>query len=658
MKLRFFDFEVYPTWWMCSFGDLPEDIENVQQLKEREQELKASFRHVRCDMGHPRDELMSLLREENYVQTGYNIKRYDLTIANAIYQGFNPKQVAMVNNLILNPDFKEETGEYRRMIPFAKKRLNSITFLDLFDSSTGSLKDKEAILGLSVKETTVPFDKEDLTEEDKQDIILYCDHDVFSSMYWYLNTVKPFVDTKLILCRKFNIEEKHGYNCTNAGLVSKALNVRRTSFSDEERVDIVLPTRIKKYCEDNLPPEVLNQVLHSKSVYKVNLFNNTVVFADGGIHSTWNVDSFRMYRDDRPVLHVKSNDDWTLLNVDAGSYYPSIMIQLGTISRCITRPELFTEIFEERMRIKHKKNKTKEDDDTQLADKLILNTTYGASGSKWLDLYDPYQRTRTCRFGQLFLIALACKLTRMIPTLRVIQTNTDGILVYCKRSDIPLIQTYMNEWHDVSGITLEEDYVDEIWQRDVNNYVMVKAGGKLKVKGGWLNHTIIRPGYIMISPRTAFVCGRAVCDYLTKGKDIVKSIVECNDIMDFVITTTKGPTFKKVIYRYANGMEIPTYNYNRLIASTDKKLGQVYKVKYLPDDKLSYTVSANTPEHSLLLNDDISTYDFQELKKQIDYMYYIGRCAEQLEGSWVELDYSGIYRTHQFDYFENQNTAE
>ena len=138
---------------------------------------------------------------------------------------------------------------------------------------------------------------------------------------------------------------------------------------------------------------------------------------------------------------------------------------------------MFKEILEERFRIKHKKNKTKEDNDTQLADKLILNTTYGASGCKWLDLYDPYQRTRTCRFGQLFLIALACRLTKNIPTLKVVQTNTDGILVYCKRGDIPTVRTYMEEWHNVSGITLEEDYVEAIWQRDVNNYVMVKDGG-------------------------------------------------------------------------------------------------------------------------------------------------------------------------------------
>lgn len=657
MKLRFFDFEVYPKWWMCSFGDLPDDITTPAELKAKMVELKKTFKHVRSDRGNPRDEFLKLVREDSVANVGYNIKKYDLTIANAVYQGFDPEEISVINNLKIKKNYDDSTPLAKRLAPFKDRRMNSIVHLDLFDSSTGSLKDKEAILGLSVKETSVPFDKEDLTEEEKQEIQDYCDHDVFASMYWYLHTVKPFVNTKLILCRKFNIEEKFGYNCTNAGLVSKALNVRKTSYSDAEKVEITLPLRIKKYCEDNLPEEVLKRVLNSKSTYNVKLFNNKVVFADGGIHSTYNTDEFMIDKEDRPVLHVKSNDEWTLLNVDAGSYYPSLMIQLGTISRCITRPELFKEIFDERMRIKHKKNKTKEDDDTQLADKLILNTTYGASGSKWLDLYDPYQRTRTCRFGQLFLIALACKLTKTIETLRVIQTNTDGILVYCKRADIPKVQELMDEWYQTSGIILEEDYVDEIWQRDVNNYFMLKKGGKPKVKGGWLNHTIVRPGYIMISPRTAFVSARAVCEYLAHGKDIIKTIVECDDIMDFVITTTKGPTFDEVIYRYANGMEIPTYNYNRLVASKNTTLGQVYKVKNIEKGR-SYTVAASTPEHSLLLNDDIDTYDFKEIKKELDYMYYINKSMDQMSGSWVELDWSGVYRTNQFDYFENQNIID
>lgn len=33
MKLRFFDFEVFPNWWCCTFGDLPDDRKITEDLK-------------------------------------------------------------------------------------------------------------------------------------------------------------------------------------------------------------------------------------------------------------------------------------------------------------------------------------------------------------------------------------------------------------------------------------------------------------------------------------------------------------------------------------------------------------------------------------------------------------------------------------------------
>ena len=50
--------------------------------------------------------------------------------------------------------------------------------------------------------------------------------------------------------------------------------------------------------------------------------------------------------------------------------------------------------FEEYERYKYAK-------ETSQAYKLILNTTFGASGNKYLPLYDPYMTTLTCRLGQL-----------------------------------------------------------------------------------------------------------------------------------------------------------------------------------------------------------------------------------------------------------------
>lgn len=655
MKLRFFDFEVYPNWWCVTFGDFPEgQLSQDNRWTFIKEEIKKDFQVITSDDPNARDKVLRAI--QGVCCPGYNIKKYDLMILNAVYQGFTPQQIKIISDIVIKSASPYATKEHMRLAPFANKRMRNMIYLDLFDSSTGSLKDKEAILGLSVMETTVPFDKEDLTEEDKQDIIKYNIHDVWSSMVWYACIVEPFIYAKLVLCKKFGVEEKYGYNDTNAGLIARALNVKRREYTDAGEIKIQLHPKIKSYCEENLPKEVLDKVLNDTKTYTISMFENEVVFADGGIHSKYDIKKYKANRDDTPVLFVTSDDEYVLVNVDAESYYPSMMIQFGTLSRSIPSPEGFNDILQERFAIKHKPNKTKDDNDTQLADKLVLNTTYGASGSEWLPFYDPYQRTRTCRYGQLFLIALANKLYNKVPSLKVVQTNTDGILCYVKRSELYLVKELMAEWTRISGIGMEEDFVEKIWQRDVNNYCMVKEGGKLKIKGSWLNQTIIRPGYIMIAPRTAYVCAKAVTQWLVNGKDIVQSIIANKDLMDFVITCTKGPTYKEVIQRMDNGWEVPMYKCNRLVATKDEKYGRLYKVKESIDDDgkivKSYSQMPNTPEHCLCLNDSMENYSFDEIRKQLDYAYYLERAAGLLDMTFVELSHDIDFKTNQFDYFD------
>ena len=80
-------------------------------------------------------------------------------------------------------------------------------------------------------------------------------------------------------------------------------------------------------------------------------------------------------------------------------------------------------------------------------------------GNEYLPLYDDYMRSKTCRIGQLILLAVAHSMCDAAPELKVIQTNTDGILVYCKRSSLPLIEERVHEFERLSGFTfdIEED---------------------------------------------------------------------------------------------------------------------------------------------------------------------------------------------------------
>lgn len=637
MKMRFFDFEVLPHWWLCVLGDLPDDISKVDT------NIRNDFTVITSDDFNARDKLMSLFKESDVCITGYNIKGYDLAIANAIYQGFTPEQIKIVNDIIINPGCAWDTREHIRMQPFAKKKLTGVCFQDLFDDSTGTLKEKEATLGLNILESSVDFNKEDLTKDDKDDLIYYCKQDVYASMIFYIKVVLPYTKVKLAMGKHFNIPEDVCHKSTNARLVSLALGAKRQTYADADLVEIQLPSKIRDYCYENLPSKLVDKIRCDTKNFETHLFNNLVSFGNGGVHSTYSPDG-----QCTPCLYLESDDDYVLLNVDATSYYPSLMIQLNLLSRSVSIPKVFSDIFDERVMIKHKPNKTEEDELAQMADKLVLNTTFGASGNKWLDLYDPHMCTSVCRVGQIFLAALANKIFKTVKNSIIVQTNTDGILCYIPRQEMDTLKKCTDEWTRISGINMEQDDITKIWQRDVNNYLLVKTNGKVKRKGGWLNDTWMRPGYVTVGTMSAFVCAKAAIKYLVEGKDIIQEIVNNKNIFDYVITCTKGPTYRGVVQRFSDGKEVPLYKANRVIAVKDDYYGKLYKVKMYKGN-ISYTQMPSTPEHCYTVNDDLNNYNFDELKSKIDYMYYIQRTVDLLDINWYSIKNNQLYENHNFD---------
>lgn len=631
MKMRFFDFEIFPKWWCCTFGDLPDD----EQVDES---MKDDFVVVTSDDSDCRNKLLSMFKEENVVVVGYNIKHYDLMIANAIYQGFTPEQVKIVNDLIINPGCSWETKEHMRLQPFAKRKLGGIVYQDLLDDNDGSLKEKEAILGLNILESSVDFNKEDLTDVDKEDIIYYNKHDVYACMYFYLKVMKGYVKNKLLIGKKFGIPEASCYMSTNANLVAKALKAQRASFEDSDKIEIFLPKKINQYCYDNLPSKILDHIRTHTTTPTMKLFDNDVDFGNGGLHSVYCNN-----------LYVESDDEWMLMNKDAASYYPSMLIQFDCLSRAVHNPKVFSDIYDERIYLKHKPDKTQDEEDSQLANKLVLNTTFGASGNKYLDLYDPYMCTRCCRLGQIYLASLACKMVRGINGLKVIQTNTDGILIYFRRKDLPLVTEMGEEWAHTSGIAMEDDVVEKIWQRDVNNYLLIKEGGKIKRKGLWLMDTWEKPGYFLISPLTAFVSQKAAIQYLVNDTDPVDTIFANKNLQDFAMTCKKGPTYRGVVQKMTDGTEVQMFKCNRVIATKDTRYGMLYKLKMYKGN-LQYTKMPSIPEHCLPINEDLSTYDFHEIQKQLDYMFYVQRVADLLNIPWKELSGNSLTSTNRFDY--------
>lgn len=652
MKLRFFDFEVYKNWWCCTFGDYPE--------ADFDETIKETFNVVTSDDETARDNLLKFFYEEDVCSAGYNIKGYDLAIANAIRNGFSPPQVRCISDVIINPKSAFDSKEHSRLAPFAKRKLQIPAYQEMMDdSSDGSLKDVEGLLGLDVQETTVPFDTENLTDKQKAQIIYYNKHDVFATMYYHHIVKRDYTDGKLNIGKTFGIPESTCYKSTNAILTAAVLDARYSKFQDEFRSDVVLPPSIRNYIYDAIPNKIVDRILTNPYIFqdeKVSsktitetLFGQKVDFGNGGLHSVLCKN-----------LYAESDDDYVLVNADVASFYPMIMINFDTLSRAVKDRGRYKQIAEERLALKFKPNKTSAEKDKVNAYKLILNTVFGASGNKYLALYDKYMCLTTCRLGQLILAALGCKMYKGIPGLKVVQTNTDGILVYLKRSLLPKLKEIGAEFEKVMGMALEYDEEARIWQRDVNNYIVTKAswdgkldwsktlryGKDIKLCGGWLQYTAHRTGYPELSSLTGHVAAKAAIEYLLCGKDVVNFIVKHDKLMDFIVFCKKGPGFRDVVQRMADGSEVLLHRANRVYASKNLKYGQIFKRKYRKDkqgvEQISYNKISNVPDNCIVINQDILEMSLSEIKKDIDYMYYISKAVDLLDIDWVDVNLKPI----------------
>lgn len=249
--------------------------------------------------------------------------------------------------------------------------------------------------------------------------------------------------------------------------------------------------------------------------------------------------------------------------------------------------------------------------------KLVANTTYGASGSKFNELFDPLAMRSVCISGQLFLLELAGHLRQDVPDLEIVQLNTDGIMVSFDDSQYEKVLEITNEWQERTGFTLEEDEIKQIVQANVNTYIEVQPGGKIKLKGGELVRGVLTkdkvdftkmgfPGWENINGgafkinNTAVIIPKAIVDYFTKGIPVEETINKCSEILDFQIIAKAGGMYSRC-YQLVSGEEVPVQKVNRLYATKDKRYGPVYKVH---GETGRHALVAGLPEHCLIDNDN------------------------------------------------------
>lgn len=659
-NLRFFDFEVFPEWWCVVISDeeeqYPGGIYNNQFDDKTEQKIKSKMRVYSSDneASLVREQLKKELSQK--VICGYNIKRYDLMIAKCIFAGFTPRKLYIANQILVGAESPDLDGEHMRIASFIKFGWNGYEAMqDLMDDSDKGLKDKECSLGMDIRETTVPFGKVNLTQDDKDSIIFYCKHDVYALHVFYQTTSKAYVDTKIQLCKTFGLDEKVGYKNSNAvlcGEVLKAERIHGTTVTDPTIT--IRDEKLKAYFEKWLPANIYNHLLTKQESLKFELFDNIVDIGDGGLHSVYKIPKIGRVT---PALYVESTDEWAMYNVDVSSCYPSVMMFCNSMSRAMRAPERFKEIYLRRIKLKNtpKAQWTSDDKVFVPAAKLVLNTTYGAMGNKYLKLYDDYMRTRVCRVGQMILISIGNHLHTEIPGLKVIQTNTDGILVYARRRDYDSIMRIVDEFSKMTNFLFEVEEDSKLWQLNVNNYIAVHPNGEIKNKGGAFVDSVYQKGTNKLRPLGNFIIQKAQTEFYVNGKNPLEYLLNSTNVSDFCLTCTKGPTYKSMVqYVDYNGQsEIQLGKVSRVIAVTNKEFGVIKKRKIGKED-----TCADCPPHPLILNDNLQHYKIENQTisnnydyncYNIDYAYYARLLDKALDIPWFEMKDESFKLTTKFN---------
>ena len=307
-------------------------------------------------------------------------------------------------------------------------------------------------------------------------------------------------------------------------------------------------------------------------------------------------------------------------NYDVASYYPHLMTLYGYTSRNIPSPEIFSEVLKSRM-----KAKAAGDTATANALKLVVNTTYGASLNKYNDLCDPLMGRSVCITGQLFLLELAQHLYKDIPDLRIVQLNTDGIMIEFDESQYDQVQDILAEWQSRTGFELEEDCIAQIAQKDVNNYVEVQPSGKFKCKGGYLVRGISPAGAFNVN-NNATIVAKALVEYFVNGTSPEDTINACDDIFQFQIIAKAGAKYREA-YHMVDGEKVPVQKVNRIYATADPRYGKLFKVKAENDAEAKIEM---LPEHCIIDNDNhLSITD-------VDKQFYIDMAKKRIN------DFMGI----------------
>ena len=644
MKIRnkvilVYDIEVFQNIFHCAIKDTETGkitLFEISNRKNQLQELVEFFKEFENVEGSWNNSYTTDYQfNTNKIFAGYNNIHYDNPIINYIIDYYNVmkdktyieicKSIFNLSKTILNSKEGEE-GIWKKWK--YQQWFESFDLLTMLYSTQLRVGLKEMQVTMqypNVQEFVYDWDIP-LVESKFDEMIQYNINDVESTSE-LLDRCKKDIELRIAIEDEYGVRvlSKDGVNIGMKIITQKYLEKTGQTWWDIKDLrspmdkiplkDVILPfvkydSPILKDMLDTLKKQTVSPGRKGYE-YKF-IFNNLrYTIGVGGIHSV-----------NDPEIIIPKEDEY-LIDCDVASLYPSMLIQHKFYPKHLGPEflEVYSKIREERIEAKHNGNKVKNE-----TLKLALNGLSGNLQNEHNFCYSPFAVMQIRVNGQLLLLMLAEKLVEI--GCKIIQANTDGLFLICKKNKYEEYQKVCKEWEKLTKLELEEDRFEAMYQYAINDYIAVKEGYHktkdkklIKTKGMFITEVLLGKG---LSPK---IIPEAIINYFVDNIPVEETIKNCKDIRKFLKAEKTGKQwtveYNDKIQQRINRFYVSNNGYYLWKFKTDSG------VKEYQNMLKGYAVTL----HNTFYSDEDLQWKYAQGETfesiyDINYNYYISQCKK------------------------------
>lgn len=613
-----YDVESFPNLFTCS-------ILNSENNKLITYEISED----KNDLG----KIVALFQLKEFYFCGFNNKSYDDVLINYLIIRFDDlryKPIFEITWLIKSMSDKIIKEPVANWVDYKHAYLfNSFDLMTMIFSAKNrvGLKELEVTMGFyNVMEYEGNFSK-NVPKDIKNKVIEYNQNDVLATGE-LLNLKKNDIELRLKLNEKYKINVLSKDNVNMGMEILKKEYLEKTNKTWDDIKDLKTPCQlvpfkniIFDFIQYTTPP--LQKLLEKLKKVSIDPNNKDFreVFEIGGVVHNISLGGLHSINNAEIII---PNEDELLIDYDVDSFYPSCLIVNNLYPKHlgIEFVDIYKNIRDERVEAKKDKNSFLAD-----AFKYAINGLSGNLQSQYSWTYDPELVVKLRINCQLMILMLIEKFDLL--GAKIVQSNTDGILIKIKKSLLPEIEKAKDEWCKLTKLSMSKEEFERFYQYDVNNYIGVKKGFTetkdpelIKKKGFFVDEINLGKG---MSPK---VIAKSLINYFVYNISPEETLKEDKDIRDYL---TYQRVSRDFIVEY-NGEK--TLHINRFYMSING--GILIKYKMEKGGKAQATrLCATSP---VTIYNKFEDKPFEEYK--VNYRYYkneIYKIINELEINQLSL---------------------